>query len=86
MLPESFLHIESEQEAMYHFISVYSKLQVQSEVLLNPATFSTCFRAPFMILRPQVYAQLLGERIEKHQIKVFLVNTVGGGPYRWDIE
>ena len=69
---------------MYHFISGYtSKLAGTERGIIEPeATFSTCFGAPFMILRPQVYAQLLGERIEKHQVKVFLVNTGWtGGPY-----
>ncbi len=74
----------SKEEAMYHFISGYtSKLAGTERGVIEPeATFSTCFGAPFMILHPQVYAQLLGERIEKHQVKVFLVNTGWtGGPY-----
>ena len=48
------------------------------------ATFSTCFGAPFMVHRPAVYAQLLGEKIARHQVKVWLVNTgwTGGPPGR----
>ena len=46
------------------------------------ATFSTCFGAPFLPLNPNVYAKMLGEKIAKHQAKVWLVNTGWtGGPY-----
>ena len=38
--------------------------------------------APFMVLHPTVYARFLGERIEQHNAKVWLVNTGWtGGPY-----
>ena len=45
------------------------------------ATFSPCFGAPFMALPPTVYAKLLGEKIAKHNVDVWLVNTgwSGGG-------
>lgn len=46
------------------------------------ATFSACFGAPFMALNPVVYAKLLGEKIARHQVEVWLVNTGwSGGPY-----
>ena len=46
------------------------------------ATFSTCFGAPFLPLNPNVYARMLGEKIAKHQARVWLVNTGWtGGPY-----
>ena len=68
---------------MYHFISGYtSKLAGTEQGITQPkATFSSCFGEPFMIMKPSVYAKLLGERIDKHKTEVFLVNTgwSGGG-------
>lgn len=71
-------------QAMYHFLSGYtSKLAGTERGILSPqTTFSTCFGSPFLPLQPAVYAQLLGEFLEKHSAKVFLVNTGWtGGPY-----
>ena len=46
------------------------------------ATFSPCFGAPFMALPPLTYAQLLGEKIARHNVQVWLVNTGwSGGAY-----
>ena len=46
------------------------------------ATFSTCFGAPFMVLHPGVYADLLGKKMAKHDAACWLVNTGwSGGPY-----
>lgn len=74
----------TKEQAMYHFMSGYtSKLAGTERGIIEPtATFSTCFGAPFMLLKPQVYAKLLGEKIEKHNTNVFLVNTGWtGGSY-----
>jgi len=70
--------------AMYHFLSGYTAKVAGTErgVTEPKATFSTCFGAPFMVWDPNVYAKLLGERIAKHQVRVWLVNTGWtGGPY-----
>ncbi|MCG1011610.1 phosphoenolpyruvate carboxykinase (ATP) [Tepidanaerobacter sp. GT38] len=74
----------SREQAMYYFISGYtSKLAGTERGITEPqATFSSCFGAPFLPLSPMVYAKLLGEKIEKHDANVFLVNTGWtGGPY-----
>ncbi len=71
-------------QAMYHFISGYTAKVAGTEkgVTEPKATFSTCFGAPFMVHHPSVYAELLGEKIKKHNVKCWLVNTGWtGGPY-----
>ncbi len=71
-------------QAMYHFISGYTAKVAGTEkgVTEPKATFSTCFGAPFMVHHPSVYARLLGEKIHKHEVKCWLVNTGWtGGPY-----
>ncbi len=70
--------------AMYHFLSGYTAKVAGTEkgVTEPKATFSTCFGAPFMVLHPTVYAKFLGERIARHDARVWLVNTGWtGGPY-----
>ena len=70
--------------AMYHFLSGYTaKVAGTEKGVKDPtATFSTCFGAPFLPLNPNVYAKMLGEKIAKHQARVWLVNTGWtGGPY-----
>jgi phosphoenolpyruvate carboxykinase (ATP) len=70
--------------AMYHFLSGYTAKVAGTErgVTEPKATFSTCFGAPFMVLHPTVYAKFLGEKIARHDARVWLVNTGWtGGPY-----
>jgi phosphoenolpyruvate carboxykinase (ATP) len=70
--------------AMYHFLSGYTARVAGTEkgVTEPKATFSTCFGAPFLPLNPNVYAKMLGEKIAKHDARVWLVNTGWtGGPY-----
>ena len=68
-------------QAMYHFISGYtSKLAGTERGITTPiATFSSCFGGPFMPLKPEVYAELLGKKIDEHNVQVFLVNTGWNG-------
>ena len=72
-------------QAMYYFLSGYtSKLAgTEKELGLEPQyTFSTCFAAPFLPLQPDVYASLLGKKIEEHRSTVWLINTGWtGGAY-----
>ena len=73
------------EQAMYHFISGYTAKVAGTEKGMSrepTAIFSTCFGAPFMSLHPSVYADMLGEKIAKHQVSCWLVNTGWtGGPY-----
>ena len=74
----------SRDQAMYHFISGYTAKLAGTEVGVKEptATFSTCFGAPFMPRHPSVYAEMLGERIDRFDVPVWLVNTGWtGGPY-----
>lgn len=74
----------NDEQAMYHFLSGYtSKLAGTERGITAPqATFSTCFGAPFLPLSAHKYAKLLGEKLKRHQTKVFLINTGwSGGPY-----
>ena len=71
-------------QAMYHFISGYTAKVAGTEVgVTDPeATFSPCFGGPFLVWHPAKYAELLAERIEKHDAAVWLVNTGwSGGPF-----
>ncbi|NWF62327.1 MAG: phosphoenolpyruvate carboxykinase [Fischerella sp.] len=73
------------EQAMYHFLSGYTAKVAGTEKGLGhepEAVFSACFGAPFMALHPSVYASLLGQKIEHHKVKVWLVNTGWtGGSY-----
>jgi phosphoenolpyruvate carboxykinase (ATP) len=72
-------------QAMYQFISGYTSKIAGTEVGLGKEpemTFSTCFGAPFMVLHPSFYADLLKRKIMKHGVACWLVNTGwSGGPY-----
>lgn len=74
----------TKEQAMYHFLSGYtSKLAGTERGVTEPeATFSSCFGAPFLPLSPSVYAEMLGNKIDEHQARVYLVNTGwSGGSY-----
>jgi len=71
----------SKEAAMYHFITGFtSKVAGTEEGIKQPEpTFSTLFGEPFMPLSPFVYANMLGERIDKYGTQVYLVNTGWAG-------
>lgn len=74
----------TKEQAMYYFLSGYTaKVAGTERGITEPqATFSACFGEPFMPLHPTVYARLLGEKIDKHNVNVYLVNTGwSGGAY-----
>ncbi|MGE0488656.1 MAG: phosphoenolpyruvate carboxykinase (ATP) [Vulcanimicrobiota bacterium] len=69
------------EQAMYHFISGYTaKVAGTEQGVTEPqATFSACFGAAFMVWHPSVYAELLAEKMRKHDTKAWLINTGWSG-------
>jgi len=71
-------------QAGYHFISGYTAKVAGTEAgIVDPvATFSACFGAAFLPLHPAKYAEMLGSRMRKANVNVWLVNTGwSGGPF-----
>lgn len=74
----------SPNQAMLWFLMGYtSKLAGTETGVKEPqATFSRFFGQPFMPGKPEVYAKMLGEKMEKHNVSVYLINTGwSGGAY-----
>lgn len=72
------------EQAMFWFIMGYtSKLAGTETGITEPqATFSRFFGAPFMPRNPSDYSDLLGEKMKKHDVPVYLINTGwSGGAY-----
>ncbi len=73
----------TKEQAMYYFLSGYTAKVAGTErgVTEPQATFSACFGEAFLPLHPTVYAKLLGEKMQKHGVNAYLVNTgwTGGG-------
>ena len=72
-------------QAMYHFMSGYTSKVAGTEIDLGKEpeqTFSTCFGGPFMVHHPYKYAEMLKNKMLKHEAQCWLVNTGWtGGPY-----
>jgi phosphoenolpyruvate carboxykinase (ATP) len=71
-------------QAMYQFISGYTAKVAGTEagVTEPKPTFSACFGAPFLPLHPGQYAKMLGEKMQQHNVNVWMVNTGWtGGPH-----
>ena len=71
-------------QAMFHFISGYTAKVAGTEAgITDPqTTFSACFGSPFMPLHPTKYAEMLGEKMNKRNVNVWLINTGwSGGSY-----
>src|SRR5579864_2236620 len=71
-------------QAMYHFLAGYTAKVAGTEAGIKEpqATFSPCFGAPFMALPPTTYAKLLGDKLARHNVDVWLINTGwSGGSY-----
>jgi phosphoenolpyruvate carboxykinase (ATP) len=71
-------------QAMVHFLSGFTAKVAGTErgVTEPQPTFSTCFGAPFMPRRPEVYGRLLADKVARHGASCWLVNTGWtGGAY-----
>ncbi len=71
-------------QAMYQFISGYTaKVAGTEEGITEPKpAFSACFGAPFLPLHPARYAEMFGEKMKKHNVHVWMINTGwSGGSY-----
>jgi phosphoenolpyruvate carboxykinase (ATP) len=75
----------NEEQAAFYFLAGYTSKLAGTERGMGKepeATFSACFGAPFLPLKPTVYAEMLKERIKLHNSRVWLVNTGWtGGSY-----
>ncbi len=74
----------TKDQAMFWFLLGYtSKLAGTETGIVEPkSTYSRFFGQPFMPRNPDVYARLLGEKLERHNTDVYLINTGWtGGPY-----
>lgn len=71
-------------QAMYQYLSGYTAKVAGTELgVTEPsATFSSCFGAPFLALHPTAYSTILGQKMDEHGSKAYLVNTGwSGGRY-----
>lgn len=71
-------------QTMYYFLSGYTAKVAGTEAGIKEpqATFSACFGQAFLPLHPTRYAELFGEKIQRHDVQVWLINTGWtGGPY-----
>jgi phosphoenolpyruvate carboxykinase (ATP) len=74
--------LDPDQAMLWFLMGYTSKLAGTETGVTEPqATFSRFFGQPFMPLNPHVYASMLGEKMEKFDSQVYLINTgwSGGG-------
>ncbi|HOU23453.1 MAG TPA: phosphoenolpyruvate carboxykinase (ATP) [Anaerolineae bacterium] len=83
----------SPEQAMLWFLMGYtSKLAGTETGIIDPeSTFSRFFGSPFMPRNPDVYANMLGDKMREHKTEVYLINTgwtggVFGVGHRIDID
>ncbi|HET7465725.1 MAG TPA: phosphoenolpyruvate carboxykinase (ATP) [Candidatus Dormibacteraeota bacterium] len=73
-----------EDQIRFYFLSGYTAKVAGTErgVTEPEPNFSTCFAAPFLVLPPERYADMLVERVKRHHADVWMLNTGWvGGPY-----
>jgi phosphoenolpyruvate carboxykinase (ATP) len=73
------------EQAQYYFLSGYTAKLAGTEAGMRAgveATFSTCFGAPFLPLPATRYSSMLAQKIRRHSVRCYMVNTGwSGGPY-----
>jgi phosphoenolpyruvate carboxykinase (ATP) len=71
-----------EGQIRHYFLSGYTAKVAGTErgVTEPEPIFSTCFASPFLVLPPERYADMLIDRVNRHQSEVWMLNTgwVGG--------
>jgi phosphoenolpyruvate carboxykinase (ATP) len=68
----------SKEQAVYQFLSGYTAKIGGTDLSASKtpeSTFSACFGEIFLPLDPTVYAKMLMDKIEKHNVNVWIVNT-----------
>ena len=73
-----------QDQIRFYFLSGYTAKVAGTErgVTEPEPIFSTCFAAPFLVLPPERYADMLIERVNRHSSDVWMLNTGWvGGPY-----
>jgi len=72
----------SKNQAMLWFLMGYTSKLAGTETGIDTpvAVFSRFFGQPFMPAKPSMYAEMLGEKIQKYDTSVYLINTgwIGG--------
>lgn len=72
----------TKEQAKFHFVNGYTaKISGTEDGVKEPeATFSACYGEAFIVWHPTKYADMLAEKMEKHNTDCWLVNTgwVGG--------
>jgi phosphoenolpyruvate carboxykinase (ATP) len=65
------------EQALYHFISGYTAKIAGTEVGVKEpqATYSACYGLPFLLCHPLDYSYMLADKIKKHNVNVWLINT-----------
>lgn len=67
----------TKEQAIYFFLSGYTSKVAGTEQGINEptATFSTCFGHPFIVHKPELYGKMLGDKIDKYNCRVWMINT-----------
>jgi phosphoenolpyruvate carboxykinase (ATP) len=76
------ISILTPEQAEYYFLSGYTAKLAGTEAGMTSeveATFSACFGAPFWPLPPTRYAAMLTEKIRRHSVRCYMVNTGWSG-------